>query len=106
MRYKEDMAKLQARAQDDVFRAIVREEIIRALGALKREAEHLDMPYETAELDSRAFANLAQAAEGAVQRLTCSHPSYYTWHGESRCGRCGEPETMPANPFNDQETKA
>lgn len=94
--------QLQVTLQEQLIRAIVREEIVKALGALKREADRLDMPYETAELDSRALTNIAQAAEGAIQRLTCSHPKYYTWHDVPRCGRCGEPEEAPANPFEDK----
>lgn len=83
----------------DAVRSIVREEIVRALGALAREADHLGMPYETAELDSRALGNIKAAAEGAVQRLLCPHEKHYIWYGVSRCARCGEPETMPENPF-------
>lgn len=95
--------RLQLELQEKLIRAIVREEIINALGALKREAEHRNMPYETAELDSRALSNIAEAAEGAVRRLTCPHPEYYTWDDVPRCGRCGEPQSMPANPFETKE---
>jgi hypothetical protein len=85
------------------IRAIVREEIVNALGALKREAEHQDMPYETGELESSALSTIGKVAEGTVARLTCEHPSYPKWHGVSRCGRCGEPEPAPVNPFEDHE---
>lgn len=103
MRLREDLARLKAETTEQLIRTIVREEIVNALGVLKREAEHLDMPYETAELDSRALSNIAEAAEGAVRRLTCSHPEYYTWHDVPRCGRCGEPQPIPANPFETKE---
>lgn len=104
MRYTEDLTKGQRTAQEKLIRRIVREEIVNALGALAREAVELDMPYETAELDSRALENIKQAAEGAVKRLTCDHPEYYTWHDVPKCGRCGEPEPEPVNPFEDEET--
>jgi hypothetical protein len=84
---------------EHVVRTIVREEIVRAFQALKREADSLDMPYETAELDSRALGNIVQSAEGAVKRLTCTHEEYWDWGGRSNCARCGEPEPEPVNPF-------
>jgi hypothetical protein len=94
---KERAARRQL--EDERIRRIVREELVAALGALAREADHLDAPYETAELDSRALGNIKAAAEGAVKRLTCSHPDYYTWYEVSKCARCGEPEPAPVNPF-------
>jgi hypothetical protein len=99
MTYLQD---LQAR-REDAIRKIVREEIVNALGALARSADQLDMPYETAELDSRALENIKAAAEGAVRRLTCPHGTYQDWGPESRrCSRCGEPEPAPVNPFEDR----
>lgn len=90
-------------AEDDV-RRIVREEVVRVFGALAREASSLDMPYETAELDSRALENIRAAAEGAVQRLTCPHEEYLSWGPASvpQCSRCGEPEPEPVNPFEEE----
>ena len=88
--------------EEDV-RRIIREEIIRAFGALEREAGSLDS-YETAELDSRALAQVARAAEGAVVRLTCPHEEYRDWgYGpQPQCARCGEPEPQPVNPFEEK----
>lgn len=88
----------------DAVRSIVREEIVRALGALAREADHLDRPYGTAELDSRALGNIKAAAEGAVQRLLCPHEKHISWGGgqDPRCARCDEPEKMPENPFTEE----
>lgn len=87
--------------QEAAVRRIVREEIARALGALAREAEYLDMPYETAELDSRALGNIAKAAEGAVHRILCPHETTVPGYpdGPRRCSRCGEPQLPPADPF-------
>lgn len=106
MRYTEDMARLKAEANEQLIRAIVREEIVNAFGALRREADHQDMPYETGELESAALSAIGRVMEGTISRLTCDHPSYYPWRGSSRCGRCGEPEPLPANPFETKETTA
>lgn len=84
------------------IRAIVREEIVNALGALAREADHQDMPYETGELESSALQALRKAAEGTVTRLTCPHEEYALWN-DRRCARCSEPEPAPSNPFEDKE---
>lgn len=88
--------------EDARIRAIVREELVNALGALKREAEYQDTPYETGELESSALSAIGKAAEGAAARLTCKHPSYTDYHGR-KCSQCGEPEPVPANPFEDHE---
>lgn len=103
MRAHESLARARADTTEQLIRTIVREEIVRALGALAREADSLDAPYETAELDSRALSNIKEAAEGAVRRLTCPHERYYSWHGgrDSRCSACGEPEPEPQNPFEE-----
>lgn len=86
--------------EDERFvRAVIREEIVHAFQALGREADRLDMPYETAELDSRALENIKAAAEGTVKRLTCTHEKRFAWGGDSRCASCGEPEELPADPF-------
>lgn len=87
------------KAREARIRAIVREEIVAALGALAREAADQDTPYDTAELDSRALGNIEKVAEGAVRRLTCPHEEYYTWHDVPKCARCSEPEPEPVNPF-------
>lgn len=84
-------------------RRIVREEIVAAFGMLAREANSLDMPYETAELDSRALENIRAAAEGAAQRMTCAHEKYFSWGHDLRCSSCGEPRPEPVNPFEDEE---
>lgn len=84
-------------------RRIVREEIVAAFGMLAREAKSLDMPYETAELDSRALENIRAAAEGAAQRMMCPHEEYMSWGQDLRCSRCGEPRPEPVNPFEDEE---
>lgn len=89
------------RVEEARIRRIVREEIVAAMGALAREADHLDAPYETAELDSRALENIKAAAEGAVKRLTCEHEFTSAWG--PRCARCGEPEPEPQNPFEPEE---
>lgn len=106
MRHTEDLEKGRRAAMEKLVRRIVQEEIAKAFGALGREAASLDMPYETAELDSRALENIKQAAEGTVQRLTCPHEKYSSWGGlrvqsRSRCDRCGEPEPEPEDPFKD-----
>lgn len=79
-------------------RRVVREEIVKALQALAREAEHQDS-YDTPEITSRALDALHAAAEGAVKRLTCEHEYDAVWG--PRCTRCGEPEPEPVNPFEE-----
>lgn len=90
---------LRRQVQEDQIRHIVREEIVAALGALAREADHQD-GYDTAELDSRALENIKAAAEGTVRRLTCEHEFTSVWG--PRCARCGEPEPVPVNPFEEK----
>lgn len=104
----EELAQAREAALLDKVRAVVREEIAKAFGALARESAYLDYPYETAELDSRALSNIKEAAEGTVKRLTCPHEEYSTWHDVPKCARCGEPEPEPRNPFetNEDETNA
>lgn len=80
-------------------RQIIREEIVKAFQVLGRAASYLDVPYETAELDSRALGNIEDAAEATVRRLTCKHERHYDWGNERRCDLCGEPEPAPADPF-------
>lgn len=89
-------------AQRSYIRRIVREELVAALQAMAREADRLDMPYETAELDSRALDNISKVAEGTVTRLTCPHEKTWTWSDKERCSRCGEPIPAPDNPFEEQ----
>lgn len=91
--------RLQLDLQEKLVRAIVQEEIVKALQALGREVDHQDMPYETGELESSALNAIGKVAEGTVTRLTCPHEEYNTWRGVSRCDRCGEPEPAPVNPF-------
>lgn len=101
MRITDEIAK----ANEDRIRRIVREEIARAFGALGREAESQDMPYETGEIEAAALRALKNTAEGTVTRLTCDHPSYGSWYNgrDPRCSRCGEPEPQPVNPFETEE---
>lgn len=90
--------RLQLDLQEKLVRAIVQEEIVKALQALGREAAHLDMPYETGELESSALSAVGKVAEGTVARLTCEHEEYPLWN-DRRCSQCGEPEPTPVNPF-------
>jgi len=84
---------------EERVRQIVREEIAAAFRVLDRAADHLD-GYDTAELDSRALSNISEAAHATVRRLTCSHEYSSAWG--PRCSRCGEPETAPADPFEEK----
>jgi hypothetical protein len=75
-------------AQIDQVRAMMREEIALAFGALSAAASYLDMPYETSELDSRALTNIGQAADRAAQEY------------EARCETADEERAEAAkNPF-------
>lgn len=70
------------------IRAIIREEIALAFGALSASAQYLDMPYETSELDSRALSNIGQTADQAVREY------------EARCETADEQRAEDAaNPF-------
>lgn len=100
MRITDEIAK----ANEGRIRRIVREEIARAFGALGREAESQDMPYETGEIEAAALRALKHTAEGTVTRLTCGHEAYSSYYGAPRCDRCGEPEPQPVNPFETEES--
>lgn len=86
----------------ETVRRIVREEIARAFWMLSREADAQDMPYETAELDSRALDNIARVAREAAVRVTCQHEEVLSWGVSDRCSRCGE-EIERVNPFEEKE---
>lgn len=88
--------------QEAFIRAVVREEIVNALGALSRASDDLDVPYETGDLESSALMAIGKAADNAVGRLTCPHEEYVVWTGPSRCRRCGEPEPEQKNPFEEE----
>lgn len=90
--------RLQLDLQEKLVRAIVQEEIVKAFRAFGREAAHLDMPYETGELESSALSAIGKVVEGTVARLTCPHDEYPLWNDRG-CSRCGEPEPAPVNPF-------
>lgn len=102
MTYLRDLREQRLAPLRDEIRAIVREEIVNALGALGREADSLDS-YDTGELESAALNAIGKAADGTVQRLTCPHERYTHWGTGSLCTRCGEPEPAPENPFKDKE---
>jgi hypothetical protein len=98
MRLNDERAQAARRRVEEArIRRIVREEIVAALGALARAADGLDVPYETAELDSRALGNIGKAAENTIRRLTCAHE--YKSYNPGECARCGEPAPEPVNPF-------
>lgn len=97
MRINDEDGQAARLVQEDRIRRIVREEIIAALQVLSRSAHGLDMPYETAELDSRALENITAAAENAVQRLTCEHE--FRDYQPEKCWNCREPAPEPVNPF-------
>jgi len=88
------------------IRTIVREEIAQALGAISRSADYMDMPYETAEIDSRVYSGAAEVARRALVDLkkcwTEGHTFAGPW-GDPRpdCDRCGAPEILPENPFKE-----
>jgi hypothetical protein len=84
---------------DDV-RRIVREEIVKALGMLSREASHLD-GYDTDTIEMYALGAISKAADGAVTRMTCPHESYWGPGPQPSCARCGEPAPDPVNPFEE-----
>lgn len=92
--------KNTTRAGEDRLRAVVREEITRALDALARSADACNMAYETPEIDSRAYQAGREVATGALASLTrCwtdGHAFSSDW-GEalSECRRCGAPAPDP-----------
>lgn len=55
------------------IRTLVREEIRRAFQVLRAEAEDLDIPYDTAEITSRALGAVASAAERAADNVQEAH---------------------------------
>ncbi len=94
--------QLRAAITEDWVRAVVREEIVKAFGALAREAQGLDVPYDTDREDSNVYRLITRAAEGAAQRLTCEHEEYFPWAGGPRCSDCDEPQPQPADPFKEE----
>lgn len=93
-------AELQMKLREQWVRAVVREEIVNALGALVREAQSQNSPYETDREDSNVFNLITWVAEGAVQRLTCEHEYRF---GQAKCWNCDEPEPRAVNPFKEQD---
>jgi hypothetical protein len=87
-------------ARDNRIRAIVREEIVNALGVLRRAADH-EFNSTESEIAERAATVLESVAGSTAYRLTCPHERYTTWGSGPRCSRCGEPEPEPEpeNPF-------
>jgi hypothetical protein len=81
------------------IRTIVREEIVKAFQVLGRAAHGLDVPYETAELDSRALGNVREAAENVVRRMTCEHE--FKDYQPDTCWSCDEPAPEPVDPFKE-----
>lgn len=88
----------------EAVRALVREEIRAALGALAQTADDCDMPYETPELDSRAYQAGREVAQRALIELkkcwTEGH-EFKTIYNEPTvtCRRCLTPVPEPVNPF-------
>lgn len=88
-------------------RETVRSEIAQALGALARAAGELDMPYETSELESRAYQAGGEIARQALTSLqVCWDKGHVFTDIWSRpiesCRRCGAPQPEPVNPFEEQ----
>lgn len=75
--------------QTDQARAMMREEIALALGALSAAANHLDMPYETGEIEGTALRAITQSADRAVQEY------------EARCEAADAERDASTNPFEE-----
>lgn len=86
---------------EDRVREIVREEIVTAFQAFRRETER----YDGGEIRGMAADALSSVLDGTVVRLTCKHEKYQDWgYGpQPQCARCGEPEPVPPNPFEGEE---
>ncbi len=92
--------------QENRIRAIVREEISHALGALDLAANSLD-GYDTPELDSRAYSAGREVAQRALSELkhcwTEDHVFKSIWdEPRDTCRRCGAPVPEPVNPFEEK----
>lgn len=88
-------------------RRIVQEEIAKAFGAFAREADHQD-GYDADTIESYALRALQRTAEGTAVRVTCLHEAYggrgvRTAPALRTCRRCGEPEPVPSNPFEEDQ---
>jgi hypothetical protein len=107
MRLNDDNVQALAQEAEAVrIRAIVREEIAQALGALDLAAHDLD-DYETPELDARAYQAGRQVAQQALRELkecwTEGHTFKSIWdEPRDTCRRCGAPVPEPENPFEDR----
>ena len=102
-----ELMELNARQLEQV-RTVIREEITRTLNALSQAADELDMPYETAELDSRAYQAAREISKRAVASLNVCWTEGCTFTSAwgrpvTACARCGAPEPVPADPFQDHE---
>jgi hypothetical protein len=82
-------------------RRIVQEEIAKAFGAFAREADHQD-GYDADTIESYALRAVQRTAEGTAVRVTCLHEAS-VGRGVRTCRRCGEPEPVPSNPFEEDQ---
>lgn len=96
----EELERARTAALVELIRTLVREEIALALNAVARAADELDAPYETAELDSRAYQagkQVAATAVGNLKRCWTEGHENQDWFGRSipECRRCGAPVSDP-----------
>lgn len=125
--------QLQVALQEKLIRAIVREEISRALELLGLTADR-SIGYYTDHIETTVMTGIRDTADSAVRRMrddedpynapadaTCPACRHFirkhtdtnaTWGSQRTCYGCtgctakDAPDDVPANPFDDQETKA
>ena len=81
-------------------RAIVREEIVKALAVMVRSAQYESQAQER-EIESRAAATVEDVAAGVARRLTCEHE--FMDYQPDACWHCDDPAPEPGtvDPFEE-----
>jgi hypothetical protein len=95
----EEMAEAREAALLARVRAVVREEIGLAFGALARSADKADIAYDTPEIESRVYSGVQTVAEAALQdiRLCWTEGHLHEEWGQvyETCRRCRAPQPNP-----------
>lgn len=77
-------------------RAIVREEIVKAMAVMVRSARYEGITTES-EIAERAAAVCEAVADGVACRMTCEHE--FKDYQPDMCWSCDEPAPEPVDPF-------
>lgn len=105
----EEMAEAREAALLARVRAVVREEIALAFGALAVSADKAD-GYETPEIEGRIYSGLKEVAEAAVRdiKLCWTEGHLHEEWGQvyEKCRRCGAEQENPFETKEDDHAKS